>query len=65
LFCHGIRELFILQVLIRLQPSLEKHDFEWICGCRQDLGQQWIWVKRDGRDEGVQLLRRKFDGLTI
>jgi hypothetical protein len=50
LFCHGIRELFILQVFVRLQPALEEHDFERICGCRQGLGQQRIRIKRDGRD---------------
>ena len=65
MFGRGIRELFILQVLIRLQPSLEKHDFEGVRGCGQYLSQQRIWIKRDWRDERVQLIRRNFDDLRI
>jgi hypothetical protein len=65
LFGRGLRELLILQVLIRLQPPLEKHNFEGICGGGQDLSQQRIWIKRYGCDERVQLLRRKFNELSI
>ena len=32
---------------------------------RPEPGQQRIWIKRDGRDKGVQLLRRNVDALSI
>jgi hypothetical protein len=49
-----LAEALILQVLIRLEPPLEPGP-----------GQQLIWIKRYGCDERVQLLRRKFNELSI
>jgi hypothetical protein len=38
-FCRCVRELLILQVLILLQPPLQKDDFDRIRGGRQNLRQ--------------------------
>jgi hypothetical protein len=57
LLLHGISEGLVLQSLILCKPLLKLNDFERISGCRQDLGQQWIWIKGDGRNKRIQLFR--------
>ncbi len=56
LFRHRIGERFVFQIVIFFQPLLELDDFERISGCSQDLGEQRVWIKGNGRYEGIQLL---------
>ena len=38
------------QILVPCHPLLELNDFQRIRRRCQRLGQQWIWIKRDGRN---------------
>jgi hypothetical protein len=44
LFRHGIRERFVLETLVPIQPLLKLDDLERIRRRRQGLRQHWIWV---------------------
>ena len=64
LFLHRIRERLIFQTLVVVQPPLQQDDFERIRGCSQYLGQQWVWIKSNWRDERIQLVRRNLGSLA-
>jgi hypothetical protein len=57
LFRHCISKRFILQILILFKPLLKQDDLERIRGCSQSLGEQGVWIKRNWRYQGIQLLR--------
>ena len=65
LFRHRVGECLVLQILVLLQPLLEQDDFQRIRGCGQDLGQQRVWIKRNRRNQRIQLLGRNLGDLRL
>jgi hypothetical protein len=59
LLCHGIRQRFSLEVFVSIHPLLKLDNFKWISGSSEGLSQKWIWIKRDRRNQRVQLIIRK------
>jgi hypothetical protein len=48
-----------LELLVCFRPSIGLHDLERIGRSHEDFGEQRVWIKRDGGDELVELLRRQ------
>jgi hypothetical protein len=65
LLCHGVCERFALQILIIVHPLLKLNDFEGISRSGERLRQERVWIKRDRRDERIQLLRCECSCLLI
>jgi hypothetical protein len=59
LFCHRVRQRFPFQILVPIHPLLQLDDLEWISGSSQRLGQEWIRIKGDRRDQRIQFAGRK------
>jgi hypothetical protein len=56
----GVGECFVLQRGVLLEPLEELNDFERIGGRGEGLGEEWIGIESDGRDERVELVVRNF-----
>jgi hypothetical protein len=65
LLSNGIGKSLVFQILVFLKPLLELDDFERIGRSSQNLGEHRVRVKCDGRDQGVELIRRYFRGLAL
>jgi hypothetical protein len=57
LLCHSVRQRFALQILVVIHPLLKLNYFQWVGRSGERLRQEWIGIKRDRRDERIQLLR--------
>jgi hypothetical protein len=51
LFGDGIHQRLVLQILISFHPLLKLHDFKWISGRSQRLGEERIRIKSNGRNQ--------------
>ena len=54
---NGLHQSGARQALVLLHPILRNRNLVWERRSRKDLGHQRVWVKRDRRDERLQLAR--------
>jgi hypothetical protein len=55
---HRVRQRLIFQIFIPLQPLLKLNNFQRISGSGQGLGQERVRIKRNRRNERIQLIWR-------
>jgi hypothetical protein len=65
LLCHSVRQGFALQILIVVHPLLKLNYFQWIGRSGERLRQERVRIKRDRRDQRIQLLRCECSCLLI
>jgi hypothetical protein len=60
---HSVCQCFVFQIFVPIHPLLKLNDLQWVRGSGQDLGEERIGIKRDRRNQGIQLIRRELRNL--
>jgi hypothetical protein len=61
---HSVSQCFVFQIFVLIQPLLKLNYLQWVSGSGQHLSEERIGIKRNRRNQRIQLpsrqLRRLF-----
>jgi hypothetical protein len=60
LFRHRVHQGLVFQILVLSQPLLKLDEFQRVSRSRQNLGEEWIRIKRNRRHQRIKLIGWNF-----